>query len=94
MGATRFAPGSVAQVLSANENRSEATDHNQHESSHADQSFDEKGQVVDNDGASSHSGSDDDSINKIDKDAQFGVQSAQALTHIWSKRDLILAYAM
>ena len=36
--------------------------------------------------------SDEDSLEKIDTNAEHGVQRVQAMTHVWSKRDLILAY--
>lgn len=38
--------------------------------------------------------SDSESIEKVDPDAQHGVQRVQAMTHVWSKRDLIAAYIM
>lgn len=38
--------------------------------------------------------SDDDSINKVDESAPRGVQIAQAMTQVWSRRDLILAYVL
>ena len=34
----------------------------------------------------------DEELRKVDTTAQHGVQSVQAMTHVWSKRDLILAY--
>ncbi|KAK5958288.1 hypothetical protein OHC33_000130 [Knufia fluminis] len=36
----------------------------------------------------------DDELTKIDTNAQRGTQNVQAMTHVWSKRDLILAYIM
>ncbi|KAF2825237.1 siderophore iron transporter-like protein [Ophiobolus disseminans] len=42
--------------------------------------------------ANSLSGSDDEELNKIDTTAEPGVQAVQAATHVWSKRDLIIAY--
>jgi len=40
----------------------------------------------------SMSGSDDEELNKIDTTAEPGVQAVQAATHVWTKRDLIIAY--
>jgi hypothetical protein len=40
----------------------------------------------------SMSGSDDEELNKIDTTAESGVQAVQAATHVWTKRDLIIAY--
>lgn len=34
----------------------------------------------------------DEELTKVDTTAQRGVQNAQAMTYVWSKRDLILAY--
>lgn len=34
----------------------------------------------------------DEELRKVDTTAQHGVQSVQAMTHVWSKRDLVLAY--
>lgn len=42
----------------------------------------------------SMSGSDDEELNKIDTTAESGVVAIQAATHVWSKRDLIIAYVM
>jgi hypothetical protein len=42
----------------------------------------------------SMSGSDDEELNKIDTTAESGVQAVQAATHVWTKRDLIMAYVM
>jgi len=36
----------------------------------------------------------DDEMTKVDTSAQRGVQNVQAMTLVWSKRDLILAYIM
>ena len=38
--------------------------------------------------------SDDDSTEKVDLDAQHGVQAQQAMTQVWTKRDLITAYIL
>jgi hypothetical protein len=38
--------------------------------------------------------SDDASLNKVDTTAEPGVQAVQAATHVWTKRDLILAYVL
>lgn len=43
---------------------------------------------------SSLSGSDVEELNKIDTTAESGVQAVQAATHVWTKRDLILAYIL
>lgn len=42
----------------------------------------------------SMSGSDDEELNKIDTTAESGVQAVQAATHVWTKRDLIIAYIL
>jgi hypothetical protein len=42
----------------------------------------------------SMSGSDDEELNKIDTTAETGVQAVQAATHVWTKRDLIIAYVL
>jgi hypothetical protein len=42
----------------------------------------------------SMSGSDDEELNKIDTTAESGVQAVQAATHVWTKRDLIIAYVL
>jgi hypothetical protein len=34
----------------------------------------------------------DEELNKVDTTAEYGVQAIQAASHVWSKRDLILAY--
>lgn len=45
--------------------------------------------------ASSLSGTDsDEEVNKIDTTAERGIQAVQAVTHVWSRRDLILAYVL
>ncbi len=36
----------------------------------------------------------DEELTKIDTSAQRGTQNVQAMTHVWSKRDLIFAYIM
>ena len=36
----------------------------------------------------------DDEMTEVDTSAQRGVQNVQAMTLVWSKRDLILAYIM
>ncbi|KAF2222251.1 siderophore iron transporter-like protein [Elsinoe ampelina] len=55
----------------------------------------EKDAVVNGMDAASDSHSDADSIDeKIDVDAQYGTQAVQAMTHVWTKRDLVLAYLM
>jgi hypothetical protein len=36
----------------------------------------------------------DSEINKVDTTAESGVQAIQAATHVWTKRDLILAYIL
>jgi hypothetical protein len=36
----------------------------------------------------------DDELNKVDTHAEHGVQRAQAMTRVWTKRDLILAYIL
>lgn len=38
--------------------------------------------------------SDDESIEKVDTHAQAGVQKAQAMTQVWSRNEIILAYAL
>jgi hypothetical protein len=36
----------------------------------------------------------DSEMNKVDATAESGVQAMQAATHVWTKRDLILAYIL
>lgn len=36
----------------------------------------------------------DEELNKIDTTAEHGVQAVQAASHIWTKRDLIIAYIL
>lgn len=36
----------------------------------------------------------DEELNKIDQSAQRGVQNVQAITQVWSRRDLILAFIL
>lgn len=36
----------------------------------------------------------DEELTKVDTTAQHGVQNAQAMTYVWSRRDLITAYVM
>lgn len=36
----------------------------------------------------------DEELTKVDTTAQHGVQNVQAMTYVWTKRDLILAYIM
>lgn len=43
---------------------------------------------------SSMSESDDEELNKVDTHAEQGVQAIQAITFVWTKRDLILAYVL
>lgn len=38
--------------------------------------------------------SDDDSVEKIDSNAEHGVQAVQAMTQAWSKSDILAAYIM
>lgn len=38
--------------------------------------------------------SDEDSLEKIDTNAEHGVQTIQAMTQVWSKRDIYTAYVM
>ncbi|KAJ4294185.1 hypothetical protein N0V90_007875 [Kalmusia sp. IMI 367209] len=40
----------------------------------------------------SEDGTDDDSLNKVDTTAEAGVQKAQAMTLVWTKKELLLAY--
>ncbi|KAF2798876.1 siderophore iron transporter-like protein [Melanomma pulvis-pyrius CBS 109.77] len=60
-----------------------------HTSSEAPHDEEKRGAVS----VDSPNGSDED-LTKIDTAAPDGVQKVQAMTHIWSKRDLILAYIM
>ncbi|KAF4556482.1 Hypothetical protein D9617_1g083600 [Elsinoe fawcettii] len=56
---------------------------------------DEKDAAVKASDAASDSHSDDDAGDeKIDEHAQYGTQAVQAMTHVWTKRDLVLAYVM
>ena len=34
----------------------------------------------------------DDDLNKVDTHAEQGVQAIQAMTHVWSKKSLIMAF--
>jgi hypothetical protein len=43
---------------------------------------------------SSDAGDSDDELNKIDPTAQPGVQHVQAATHVWTRRDLVIAYIL
>ena len=43
---------------------------------------------------SSMSGSDDEELNKVDTHAEQGVQAIQAVTFVWTKKDLIMAYVL
>lgn len=36
----------------------------------------------------------DEDLAKVDTTAQYGVQNAQAMTYVWTKRDLIIAYVL
>lgn len=36
---------------------------------------------------------DDDSLNKVDTTVEAGVQKAQAMTMVWTKKEMLLAYA-
>lgn len=38
--------------------------------------------------------SNDEELNKVDTHAEHGVQAIQAVTFVWSKQDLILAYIL
>jgi hypothetical protein len=38
--------------------------------------------------------SSDEELNRVDTTAESGVQAVQAATHVWTKRDLILAYLL
>lgn len=38
--------------------------------------------------------SDDEELNKVDTHAEQGVQAIQAVTFVWTKKDLILAYVL
>lgn len=38
--------------------------------------------------------SDDEELNKVDTHAEHGVQAIQAVTFVWTKKDLILAYIL
>jgi hypothetical protein len=36
----------------------------------------------------------DEELNKVDKTAEQGVQAIQAVTFVWTKKDLIIAYVL
>jgi hypothetical protein len=36
----------------------------------------------------------DEELNRVDTHAEHGVQRAQAMTHVWTKKDLIIAYIL
>jgi hypothetical protein len=40
------------------------------------------------------SGEKDSDVDSIDKDAQVGVQNIEAITKVWTTRDLYLAYVL
>lgn len=40
------------------------------------------------------SNSSDEELNKVDNTAEAGVQAVQAASHVWTKRDLIMAYIL
>jgi hypothetical protein len=42
----------------------------------------------------SMSESDDEELNKVDTHAEQGVQAIQAVTFVWTKKDLIMAYVL
>lgn len=42
----------------------------------------------------SMSESDEEELNKVDTHAEQGVQAIQAVTFVWTKRDLIIAYVL
>jgi hypothetical protein len=41
-----------------------------------------------------YSSDDDSSLEKVDTNAEHGVQTIQAMTQVWSKRDILAAYVM
>ncbi|PSN71799.1 siderophore iron transporter-like protein [Corynespora cassiicola Philippines] len=43
---------------------------------------------------SANSTESDDELNKVDTTAQHGVQTAQAMTFVWSKRDMLIGYVL
>ena len=77
--ATKHAGNSNTEISGSMDNRS----------SNEDKSYEKDPRVHDAEAAS-----DDDSRAAIDRDAQLGTQKVQAMTQVWSKRDLILAYIM
>lgn len=44
--------------------------------------------------ATAMSESDDEELNKVDTHAEQGVQAIQAVTLVWTKKDLIMAYVL
>lgn len=94
MGFRNIIPRSTAQALARDEQEGTHTANSDRQHPRNDvENHDEKKSATDNE-SDYQSGSDNDSIDNIDKAAQRGVQSAQALVHVWSKRDLILAYIL
>lgn len=58
------------------------------------QGYDEKIGAPHTVGTDSDTDSREEDFTKIDEKAPEGVMVAQALTHVWSKRDLLIAYAL
>lgn len=44
--------------------------------------------------STSASNASDEELNRVDTNAEQGVQAIQAVTFVWSKRDLIIAYIL
>lgn len=73
----------------AGNNDTEVSDPMDNRSSNEEKSYEKDDRVHDAEAAS-----DDDSLAAIDRDAQLGTQKVQAMTQVWSERDLTLAYIM
>ncbi|KAK5102071.1 hypothetical protein LTS08_004531 [Lithohypha guttulata] len=84
---------------SAGSNEKTTSDSVGNRSSNDVENFDEKQTPYNNaastvDAHMAFDSSDDDSLNKVDTAAQAGVQKVQAMTQVWSKREIILAYVL
>lgn len=95
-------PGLTSAAMatkSAGSNEKTASESVGNRSSNDVENFDEKQTPYNNaastvDAHMAFDSSDDDSLNKVDTAAQAGVQKVQAMTQVWSKREIILAYVL
>lgn len=54
----------------------------------------EKDVKVGDNASRDYSSDDDSSLEKLDTNAEHGVQTIQAMTQVWSKRDILASYVM